>query len=98
MLIIIPPLLHTRLSITAPRGVQGNSVTNLKFFIQSIEKVKILGSLEILNNLLFQFTILTLIHDCGLRLPVGASEKVAAGTLTGEVASTLVGMVACATS
>jgi hypothetical protein len=30
----------------------------------------------------------------GLHLPVGASEKVAAGTLTGEVAGTLAGEVA----
>jgi hypothetical protein len=32
---------------------QGSSVTNLQFLVQSTEKVKILGSLETLTNLLF---------------------------------------------
>jgi hypothetical protein len=57
-------------------------------------KVKILGPLETLTNLLFQFTTLTLIFNCGV-YPVGVSEEVvAAGTLVGNVAGTLVGEVA----
>jgi hypothetical protein len=102
MLIIIPPLLiliyhrPTRCAIAVTK--QGSSVTNLQFLVHSTKKVEILGSLETLTNLLFQFTILTSILDWGLHFSVGASGKVVAGTLAGEVARKLAGVVACATS
>jgi hypothetical protein len=110
MLIIIPPLLiliyhrPTRCAIALTK--QGSSVTNLQFLVHSTKKVEILGSLETLTNLLFQCTIRTSILDWGLHFPVGASGKVAAstltdevaGTLAGEVARKLAGVVACATS
>jgi hypothetical protein len=66
----------------------------VKFLVQSTEKVKILGTLETLTNLLYQFTILTWILGSGLYLPFRASEKVAASKFTGEVAGTLAGEVA----